>query len=440
VNYWESPEAFLLFRPLETDEDAKETLQRRIERLKVVNEQEDGWRSVVDGRDPDNFCSKTDVFVIRQRSILLLLAYNIAVEKMNAWTWKSCCTEACKQLNALGIIQATSYKTLSHWNMAFRMLENFPHPNLRVQCGKHAMPKLFEKFPEMKDTIVSFAVKKLATLNVESVHDFVLSTLIPQFYAIWKAEEMSAWEYLEDDEFLTLDAFLRTHGLSTLRGATASTLTSKRLITKGWEGQPKGLLQVLWERGFKDPDKAKANWYTLDGRKDLITGEVDNNLSLRHLMGRCTDFRDEETALEHLARRLGVTVRLTPKFHAELAGEGVEYSWAHSKACYRRMPVSKKKGRENFKQLVKDCTCPVEHLTIERVRKFAARARAYICTYYCLAPRLADDDGSGMVAEKQQLLFTEIERLMKDFKVHRCALDFDRGFVNGELKQRSSIV
>jgi hypothetical protein len=39
------------------------------------------------------------------------------------------------------------------------------------------------------------------------------------------------------------------------------------------------------------------------------------------------------------------------KFHSELAGEGVEYIWAHAKAYYRRMPVSKKRGRENFKQL-----------------------------------------------------------------------------------------
>lgn len=30
--------------------------------------------------------------------------------------------------------------------------------------------------------------------------------------------------------------------------------------------------------------------------------------------------------------------------------------------------------------------------------------------------------------------YSEIERLVKDFKTHRCALDFDRGFVAAELK------
>jgi hypothetical protein len=73
-----------------------------------------------------------------------------------------------------------------------------------------------------------------------------------------------------------------------------------------------------------------------------------------------------------------VTVHLTPKFHAEFAGEGVEYSWAHSKPFYQRLPVSRKRGRENFEQLVKDCTCPKTVLTKERIEKFAARARAYI--------------------------------------------------------------
>jgi acid stress-induced BolA-like protein IbaG/YrbA len=52
------------------------------------------------------------------------------------------------------------------------------------------------------------------------------------------------------------------------------------------------------------------------------------------------------------------------------------------------------------------------------------------------------EDGSSSeevpLAKKQQLLYTEIEKLMKDFKVHRCALDFDRGFVNAELKSRAA--
>jgi hypothetical protein len=36
--------------------------------------------------------------------------------------------------------------------------------------------------------------------------------------------------------------------------------------------------------------------------------------------------------------------------------------------------------------------------------------------------------------KQQVLLYTKIERLMKAFKGHRCALDFDRGVVHSELR------
>ena len=135
-------------------------------------------------------------------------------------------------------------------------------------------------------------------------------------------------------------------------------------------------------------------------------------------------------------------VKLTPKFHAELAGEGVEYSWAHSKSFYRRLQLSQKRGRENFKQLVRDCTCPERVLTKVRIEKFAARARAYICTYHHLeqqkqqaATQNSDDNESAQRPKQEELLYSEIERLTKAFKGHRCVLDFDRGFIHSELKE-----
>ena len=201
-------------------------------------------------------------------------------------------------------------------------------------------------------------------------------------------------------------------------------------VTPGWEGQPKGLLQVLRERGLIDISKLEQ--YTLDGKKDPITGVANLQSSYRHIMANCRDFREEETALEYLGTQLGVTVRLTPKFHAELAGEGIEYSWAHSKAFYRRLPLSEKRGRDSFKQLVRDSTCAEKVLTKTRIQKFAARARAYICTYHHLHQSMAKDGNQNL---DWGLLYAEIERIMKLVKGHRCALDFDRGFVNSELKE-----
>ena len=55
---------------------------------------------------------------------------------------------------------------------------------------------------------------------------------------------------------------------------------------EGWEGRAKGLLQVLWERGFID--STNLNKYTLTGKREL--GIVNNVNSLRHIMGMCADF------------------------------------------------------------------------------------------------------------------------------------------------------
>jgi hypothetical protein len=125
-------------------------------------------------------------------------------------------------------------------------------------------------------------------------------------------------------------------------------------------------LQVLGGQGLIK--RAPLEQYMLKRGKDAITGMVDLYYSLQHLLAECHDFNEEETALQYLGSQLGVVVNLMPKFHAKLAGEGVDYSWAHVKAFYRRMPLSRKRGCDNFKQLVKDCTCPENVLTKRGLR------------------------------------------------------------------------
>ena len=191
----------------------------------------------------------------------------------------------------------------------------------------------------------------------------------------------------------------------------------------------------------------KTSFYTLKGKRDHKTGHVHEPSSLQYLMGCCTDFKEEETALQHLGSQLGLKVVFTPKFHCEFAGEEIEYNWAHAKAKMRATPLREKKGRANFMKLVNKCICPETVLTKERISKFAARARAYICTYYHLsreeeaaADEILDTAPSEYTSQKQQLLYKEIERLMKKFKTHRCALDFDQSFVKAELREEDMVV
>jgi hypothetical protein len=47
----------------------------------------------------------------------------------------------------------------------------------------------------------------------------------------------------------------------------------KELVTAGWEGQPKGLQQVLWERGLIS--EALLEKHALDSCNDPIPGQID---------------------------------------------------------------------------------------------------------------------------------------------------------------------
>jgi hypothetical protein len=201
--------------------------------------------------------------------------------------------------------------------------------------------------------------------------------------------------------------------------------TKKVRVTekKGWEGRAKGLLQVLWERGWIDV--SQLDRYTIEAATDE-NGQVlegAEEWSLKCLMASCLDFAEEMTALQHVGSQLGVSVIITPKFHAELAGEGVEYSWGITKGLYRRKPLLSKKGKESFRKLVCEVTSR-DILKTATIRKLSRRARAYICAYYSLYE-------SKNKGDTTKLTLPLIERLVRAFKTHRAALDFDAGFVNG---------
>jgi hypothetical protein len=101
----------------------------------------------------------------------------------------------------------------------------------------------------------------------------------------------------------------------------------KMHVAKGWQDKAKGLLQVLWERGWIDPNKCQrvgntckmvnTSFDTLRGKKNPNTpGDFNQSSSLRYLMGHCQNFRGEQTALQHFGSQLGVEVIFTSKFHS----------------------------------------------------------------------------------------------------------------------------
>ena len=92
-------------------------------------------------------------------------------------------------------------------------------------------------------------------------------------------------------------------------------------------------------------------------------------------MASCLDFAEEMTALQHVGKELGVSVIISPEFHAKMVGEGIEYSWSITKGLYRCKPLNSIRSKERFKELVLQCTSR-DILRTETVRKLSRRARA----------------------------------------------------------------
>ena len=92
-----------------------------------------------------------------------------------------------------------------------------------------------------------------------------------------------------------------------------------------WEGKPKGLITICVERGLIPLEKVLVGlWYSKNGKKGA-DGEIDKTTSLVSILSNCADFKNETSIIEKIVEHYGSQVWFTPKYHCEIAGEGVEY-------------------------------------------------------------------------------------------------------------------
>lgn len=190
-----------------------------------------------------------------------------------------------------------------------------------------------------------------------------------------------------------------------------------------------GLLSIILDRysfhGLMRVDKKVLN--TAISKKYLSIDQTgkDRSTSLQAILADCPDFAEEMSALEHLGKQLGVNIVPTPKYHAEMAGEGVEYGWAMSKNAFKWMSLKDRKTKEKFRKAV-DKVLSSETVSIYHARATARRARSYIRAYHYLASQQSD---LSAVPES----FVDIERvskLLRSHSTHRSASDTDTAFCN----------
>ncbi len=65
----------------------------------------------------------------------------------------------------------------------------------------------------------------------------------------------------------------------------------------------------------------------------------------------------------------------------------------------------------------------------DRIVKFSKRAREYICAYHTIMQKESEAATPDTHLNDPMVTPMKIEKFVKEFKMHRCALDIDYSFI-----------
>jgi hypothetical protein len=110
---WDSTEFKMYFNPSDK-ESVMECLQRRIDDLANVNRGERHWIDIIDNHDKENICTSKHIFYIRNKCLLLAMAYKNALEFMGDFTknWEQCCDKAIRDCSDVGFNKVQNAHTI----------------------------------------------------------------------------------------------------------------------------------------------------------------------------------------------------------------------------------------------------------------------------------------------------------------------------------------
>ena len=156
----------------------------------------------------------------------------------------------------------------------------------------------------------------------------------------------------------------------------------------GYIGKPKGLKQILWERGLY-VEGMKCHQTDTENMKKVMDGKegLPEHLDMKRVLAKQPDFLAEKCAIQQLIEDRGHIFLKSPVCHPELAGHGIEYCWGYASTIFRRINDG---TASNFESNVAN-SLSAEHLTLERVWKYARRTRDYMRMYQKLSQKLVDN-------------------------------------------------
>lgn len=195
-------------------------------------------------------------------------------------------------------------------------------------------------------------------------------------------------------------------------------------VVKGFEGQNKGIFQILYERGLYlegmrgKQDQAKRDKLEMTLQTDKL---LPAHLDAHAVLAACPDFFYEKTALQHLVESRGHILLPSVVCTPETAGGGIEYGWGKLKFEQRKENngAIKLESGLKFIERVKKLCLNKEILPMSRIFKYQRRARDYIRMYLELGSRDCQTAPSHSV----------LERMRKKSKTHRNIMEIDRDFV-----------
>ena len=126
--YWDSLDARNLFGARPQDLNVRATIQRKISILQNANQQVKGYKIVIEGGDPLDECTESDIHSLRQRSLILILVDNSCLCRMGTnggrVSFETCIQEILNLIANTGVDQqATYFVTVMRWNRFFREQE-----------------------------------------------------------------------------------------------------------------------------------------------------------------------------------------------------------------------------------------------------------------------------------------------------------------------------
>jgi hypothetical protein len=104
---WDSASARKLFSSREDDasEGVREVIEKRLALLSAAHYSATGYKSLVEGHDPDDLLSNHDVYVVRLKAQYIYTALDIALAEWMPGnvTWTNCCERAIAHMAKTGV-------------------------------------------------------------------------------------------------------------------------------------------------------------------------------------------------------------------------------------------------------------------------------------------------------------------------------------------------